>query len=97
MVGSFQEGAELKISVIRPDGKKVEVPPHMIRIIENQEITWGGGIPGIFYGEHSFILEQEAQGKTLLKHNEDFSGFAINFADLPPSIIAQAKSEVMRI
>ncbi len=61
--GKFEEGAELKIYVQRPDGKEVEVPPHMMRIVENEEIIWGGGIRGIFYGVHSFILESEAQGK----------------------------------
>ncbi len=87
--GKFVEGAALTIHVLRPDGKEVEVPPHMMRIIENEEITWGGGIRGIFYGVHSFVLETQTSGKTLLKHNEDFSGFAISFADLPPDIIAE--------
>ena len=86
--GEFKEGAELKIDVLRPDGKQVEVPPHMIRIVENKEITWGGGIRGIFYGVHSFLLEPGSEGKTLLKHNEDFTGIAIGFADLPPDVIA---------
>ena len=61
----------------------------MMRIVENEEITWGGGVRGIFYGVHSFILEPVAQGKTILKHNEDFSGIAIGFADLPPDVIAE--------
>jgi len=86
--GKFEEGADLKIYVLRPDGKEVEVPPHMMRIVENQEIIWGGGIKGIFYGEHSFILQSRNSGKTLLKHNEDFSGIAVGFADLPPDVIA---------
>ena len=86
--GEFIEGADLTIYVLRPDGKEVKIPPHMMRIIENQEITWGGGIKGVFYGVHSFLLETSSKGKTLLKHNEDFSGFAITFADLPPDVIA---------
>ncbi len=87
--GVFQDGSDLIVHVTRPDGKQVEVPPHMIRIVENKEITWGGGIRGIFYGEHSFLLEQISQDKTLLKHNEDFSGIAVGFADLPPEVIAK--------
>ena len=87
--GVFQDGAELTVHVTRPDGKQVEVPPHMIRIVENKEITWGGGIHGIFYGEHSFLLEQIGQDKTRLKHNEDFSGIAVGFIDLPPDVIAK--------
>ncbi len=86
--GKFEEGAELTIHVLRPDGKKVEVPPHMMRIVKNKEITWGGGVRGIFYGVHSFKLESGTQGKTLLRHDEDFSGIAISFADLPPDVIA---------
>ncbi len=88
VMGEFRNGAELTVNVTRPDGKQVVVPPHMIRIIENREIIWGGGIRGVFYGEHSFILEQAPHGKTLLRHNEDFSGVAIWFADLPPGVIA---------
>ncbi len=87
--GKFEEGSEMTIYVTRPDGKEVEVPPHMMRIVENKEITWGGGVRGIFYGVHSFLLEPQSNGKTLLKHNEDFSGFAIGFADLPPDVIAE--------
>lgn len=87
--GKFEEGADLTIHVLRPDGKQVEVPPHMMRIVENEEITWGGGIRGIFYGEHSFLLESATADTTLLRHNEDFSGMAIGFADLPPDVIAE--------
>jgi hypothetical protein len=86
--GNFEEGAELSIDVLRPDGKRVQVPPHMLRIAENEEITWGGGIRGVFYGVHSFTLETQSDGKTLLRHNEDFSGIAIRFADLPADVIA---------
>ena len=62
--------------------------------VENKEITWGGGVKGIFYGVHSFLLESITDGKTLLKHNETFSGIAINFADLPPDVIAEGYHEM---
>jgi hypothetical protein len=92
--GEFKEGAKLKVYVTRPDGKKVEVPPHMMKIEKNKEITWGGGIKGIFYGVHSFRLSEMKDGRTILRHDEDFSGFAINFADLPPDVIAQGYQEM---
>ncbi len=92
--GQFEEGSDLTIYVLRPDGKEREVPPHMMRIVENEEITWGGGIRGIFYGEHSFVLVDAGKGKTLLKHNEDFSGIAISFADLPPDVIAEGYQQM---
>ncbi len=87
--GKYEEGSELTIHVLRPDGKEVKVPPHMMRIVENEEITWGGGMKGIFYGVHTFKLKSSEQGKTVLMHNEDFSGIAIGFADLPPDVIAE--------
>ncbi len=86
--GDFSEGAALSVDIIRPDGKEVHVPPHMMRIEPYREITWGGGIHGIFYGEHRFLLSTTDRGTTLLEHNEDFTGFAINFADLPEDVIA---------
>ncbi len=86
--GEFKEGAALVVYVKRPDGQEVEVPPHMMRIVEHEEITWGGGVKGIFYGVHSFLLETKDNDKTILRHNEDFSGIAIQFADLPPDVIA---------
>ena len=36
-----------------------------------------------------FKLKLSEQGKTVLMHNEDFSGIAIGFADLPPDVIAE--------
>jgi len=94
VVGNFVEGAELKIQVLRPDGKNIEVPPHMIRIVENEEIIWGGGIRGIFYGIHSFRLQEKELGKTILRHDEDFSGIAVGFADLPPNVIAEGYQQM---
>lgn len=86
--GEFREGSDLTVYVTRPDGVEVEVPPHMMRIVEDKEITWGGGIKGVFYGEHRFLLESTKSGTTVLRHDEDFSGFAVGFADLPPGVIA---------
>jgi len=39
-------------------------------------------------------LQSGTQGKTVLKHNEDFSGFAIGFADLPPDVIAEGYQQM---
>ena len=86
--GEFREGADLEVLVHRPDGEEVHVPPHILRIVPDREITWGGGIKGIFWGEHVFLLEEVAGGTRLI-HNEDFTGFAIHFADLPPEVLTE--------
>lgn len=92
--GEFQEGAALRVLINRPDGEEIEIPPHVMKITENEEIVWGGGIKGVFYGEHRFHLSSTPEGKTLLKHDEDFSGFAITFADLPADVIAEGYHEM---
>jgi len=83
-------GSKLEIKVHRPDGKIIDVPAvHVLRLKDNQELTWGGGIKGIFYGEHVFLLEDSDGGRTKMVHNEDFTGLFIGFADLPPDVLTE--------
>ncbi|OUR77842.1 hypothetical protein A9Q83_10035 [Alphaproteobacteria bacterium 46_93_T64] len=83
-------GRKLEVRVHRPDGKTIDVPAvHILRMKDNQELTWGGGIKGIFYGEHVFLLENSDGGMTKLVHNEDFKGLFIGFADLPPNVLTE--------
>ena len=86
--GKPQVGEKLDIRVRRPDGKVINVPAvHLLRRTDNHELTWGGGIPGLFYGEHVFLLENAENGGTKLIHTEDFTGLFIGFADLPPEVL----------
>lgn len=96
VVGEFEEGADLAVHITRPDGEQVDIPPHMIRIEPDRAIVWGGGIQGIFYGEHRFLLEPLSQTRTLLRHDEDFSGIAVGFADLPADVIADGYQQMNR-
>jgi hypothetical protein len=82
-------GAELAVRIRRPDGKTVEIEPHILRLDPLKELTWGGGIKGIFFGEHVLRLEAAGPGRTRLIHNEDFTGAAIPFADLPPAVLTE--------
>ena len=87
--GEPQIGAALTVDVRRPDGKQVTVKPHLLRFEPQRELTWGGGIRGVFYGEHVFLLQSLPDGRTRLIHNEDFSGFAVRFADLPAGVLTE--------
>lgn len=53
-----------------------------MRIDPPRELAWGGGIRGIFFGEHVFRLESGGEGVTRLIHEETFSGFAVPFVSL---------------
>ena len=88
VVGKPEIGEPLDVRVQRPDGKVVDVPAvHVLRLKENTELTWGGGMKGIFYGEHIFKLKALSKTTTRLTHNEDFRGIFIGFADLPPEVL----------
>jgi len=97
VAGSPEPGAKLKVTVHRPDGKTVEVPAvHVLRLRENAELTWGGGIKGVFYGEHVFELKKLAANRTLLIHNEDFKGLFVGFADLPAEALTTGYERMNR-
>lgn len=80
--GDFSIGQPLVVHVNKPNGENVIVKPHLIRLTPNKELTWGGGIRGVFYGEHVFLLEETERGTTHLIHKESFTGFAVQFVPL---------------
>ena len=95
VAGKPEIGAKLEVTVQRPDGQIIEVPAvHIIRLRENTEITWGGGIKGVFYGEHVFELQKLDDNKTRLRHNEEFEGIFIGFADLPADVLTQGYEQM---
>ncbi|GAA6156086.1 hypothetical protein NBRC116588_15590 [Pyruvatibacter sp. HU-CL02332] len=90
VAGSGVVGEGLEVRVSRPDGVVVDVPH--VRLLEAepcQSLAWGGGINGIFAGEHRFDLEQREDGNTHLSHTEVFSGLFIGFADLPVPVLTE--------
>ena len=72
--------------------------PHVtiLKAVPGQALHWGGGIPGIFQGEHRFDLAETTPGTTLLSHDEDFEGLFIGFADLPVPVLTQGYDEMNR-
>lgn len=83
--GAIKEGEKLNVTLHKPNGEVVHIDPHVMRIIPLQELTWGGGIKGIFHGKHTFLLEETDRGYTKLVQKESFTGFATPFAS-PDSI-----------
>ena len=67
-----------KIEVhIRPPGRRgMTFNPTVLLSSKNRELRWLGHllIPGLFDGEHRFVLEPEADGHTRFVQSERFSG-----------------------
>lgn len=82
VTGRLAVGEQLTIQIHKPNGEETAVKPHLLRLEPKRELTWGGGIRGLFYGEHVFLLEDIGNGRTRLIHKEDFTGLAVQFVQL---------------
>ena len=74
--GDLVEGNHLSVT-IQPEGKSpMDFAPVVLAAEENRELRWVGhlGFKGVFDGEHYYIMEETADGKTLFRHGETFSG-----------------------
>jgi hypothetical protein len=82
VTGDFVPGGKLVVDVHKPNGEDVTVKPRLLRFEPNRELTWGGGIRGLFYGEHVFLLEPAGPNRTRLIHKEAFKGLLVRFVPL---------------
>lgn len=80
--GKLGLGEKLDLEIHKPNGDHVFISPHVMVIDPINTLTWGGGIRGIFTGEHTFALEVQAPCQTKLVHKEVFNGIAVPFASL---------------
>lgn len=90
VAGLAEKGAQLDVRVSRPDGVVVDVPH--VRVLQadpGEALAWGGGIAGLFRGEHRFDLAEAPDGGTRLRHTEVFSGLFIGYADLPVPVLTE--------
>jgi hypothetical protein len=79
--GDLSVGSRLVVHLHKPNGDDLTIKPHVMRITPGRELTWGGGIRGVFFGEHQFLLEPVGTA-THLVHRETFSGLAVRYARL---------------
>jgi len=83
--GEVLEGARIT-NTMRPEpGREMVFRPKILVARPNQELRWIGRafMPGIFDGEHYFLLEPQ-DGQTRMVHGEKFSGVALWFMDVAP-------------
>ena len=80
--GALEPGAELDVSIEKPNGVAVALRPHVLEVSPGRALVWGGGPRGIFRGEHRFDLAAEGPDCTRLRHSEVFAGLFVGFAKL---------------
>jgi hypothetical protein len=77
--GTLAQGARLAIHVVPPGSSGMRFKPTVLSVQPERELRWLGHLllPGIFDGEHYFMLESIGPNKTRLTHGEKFSGLMV--------------------
>jgi hypothetical protein len=77
--GTLQQGARLEVR-IQPSGTKgMTFRPTVLVADTGRELRWLGHLlfPGVFDGEHRFVIEPITVGKVRFQQSEQFTGFLV--------------------
>lgn len=71
-------GQRLVVKIHTGEGREHVFKPMVLQATLPTRLRWLGrlGLPGLFDGEHDFVLEAEA-GATRLRHQESFRGYLV--------------------
>jgi len=80
--GSVAEGERLELRMALPGWEPMTIEPRLLAVDPERELRWRGQLvlPGLFDGEHSFVLTSLADGRTRLDHSERFAGLLLPIA-----------------
>lgn len=79
IAGNAAPGSRLSVTIAPPGKSAMRFRPTVLSVRPEGELRWRGRllIPGVFDGEHYFLLEPLAEDKTRFTHGEKFSGFLV--------------------
>ena len=77
--GDLRVKARLMVRLKPPGGKVMNFAPRIKKLSHNAEISWLGYffLPGLFDGEHVFVVEKLSTSKTLFMQSETFRGLVV--------------------
>jgi hypothetical protein len=77
--GTPSVGALLNVHIQPPGANGMRFRPTVLAVEAKHEFRWKGKlvIPGIFDGEHYFILEPKSDSQVVIRHGEAFSGLLV--------------------
>ncbi len=81
IAGRLAAGERLVITLHPPGKSAMTFRPTLLKVTPQREIRWSGRlfIPGLFDGEHHFLLDPLREDRTRLIHGERFSGLLVGF------------------
>lgn len=90
--GAIQTGGRLEV-LIQPSGASgMTFRPTVLKVEPARELRWLGHllVPGLFDGEHSFLIERIGEGQTRFVQQETFKGILV------PLFARQLDSDTLR-
>ena len=79
--GPLMVGSRLDVQIMPPSKSGMRFKPEIIKFVPERELRWVGRVllPGVFDGEHYFLLAPAAVGRTLFTQGENFNGLLVSF------------------
>jgi hypothetical protein len=80
--GDVAVGESLSLEMALPGREAMTIEPRLLVVEPGRELRWRGRLflPGLFDGEHAFLLTELPGGRTRLDHVEDFAGLLLPLA-----------------
>jgi hypothetical protein len=77
--GEAKTGSKLQVVVQPPGSRAMTFKPLVVQAEPYRELRWLGRllIPGLFDGEHRFVIEPSGENKVLFTHAEIFKGLLV--------------------
>ncbi len=77
--GTLVPGGRLAVHIVPPGKSGMRFKPTILAVNSERELRWLGRLllPGIFDGEHYFLLEPVGLDRTRLTQGEKFSGILV--------------------
>ena len=83
--GPVAQGSTVRVTV-KPVGKDALSGDTVVTSLTDRRLAWTGSLafPGLFRGDHEFIIQEQGPNKTMFYQNEKMSGIIIPFFDFKP-------------
>jgi hypothetical protein len=80
--GTVAVGNSLSLRMALPEREPMTITPRLLVVEPERELRWKGRLwlPGLFDGEHVFVLTALENGRTRVDHFENFSGLLLPIA-----------------
>lgn len=77
--GELAVGRRLNVWIAPPGSKGMQFRPTLLAVQPERELRWLGrlGVPGLFDGEHRFLIEPLEADRVRFVHSERFSGILV--------------------